>query len=142
MELDFFPTEGSLDQKVDLVQGRLDIALPQATDKNFTQHTGYKVVEHVDPRCKEIDLVDAGVDLGLAKVDLGLAKVDLANMHINLVTTKVDLIATKADFVAGKVDLAAAKVSLVRKSMRGLLNKLSLRLQRRLQLQKGFPLLL
>jgi len=28
MELDFVPTEGSLDHKVDLVQGRIDISLP------------------------------------------------------------------------------------------------------------------
>lgn len=88
---DFIPNEGYLDHKVDLVQGNFHIDPPQATNKHYIRHTGYKVVEHVDPGYKEIDPI-------AARVDLGLAKVDLVNIHIKLVSAKVDLIAATADF--------------------------------------------
>lgn len=117
---DFVPNEGSLDYKVDFIQGRRDIVLPQATDKHWMQHTGYKFVEPIDPRHKEIDPIAVGVDLGLAKADLAdthiiptATKDDLATIKVNLVDASFDLVRTKVDRIAKQTEFAAAKVVVI-----------------------------
>lgn len=115
MESSFSPTEGSLDRKVDSVLGRLDSAQPQATNKSYTQHTVYKVVEPTNPRRKDFEPVVVGVDLHVAQVEL-------VDMHIKVVSPQVDLVATKDhlenfDFATIKVDLTITKVGLARKKV-------------------------